>query len=173
MLMMKKDMGGAANVLALAADGDGREAEGPVAGADPRGRERGGRQRVSSARRLQVAQGLTVEIGNTDAEGRLILADALALADEEKPDLLVDLGYSDWCGARGSRAGSSAILYSETRRSPLTLRALAKEISDPVWRMPLWPAYRFLLDSKIADINNVPSGGFAGSIVARCSCSAL
>ncbi len=91
MLIMKKDMGGAANVLALALmvmDA----AQGAAAGADSRGRERGCRQRLPPARHLRSRKGLTVEIGNTDAEGRLVLADALALADEEKPDLLIDLG---------------------------------------------------------------------------------
>ena len=74
------------------ADGDGCEAEGAAAGPDPGGRERGRRQCVPPARYLPSRKGLTVEIGNTDAEGRLVLADALALADEEKPDLLIDLG---------------------------------------------------------------------------------
>ena len=92
MLMMKKDMGGAANVLALAQMVMDAQAEGAAAGADPGGGELGRRQCVPPARCLPSRKGLTVEIGNTDAEGRLVLADALALADEEKPDLLIDLG---------------------------------------------------------------------------------
>ena len=148
MLIMKKDMGGAANVLALAQMVMDAEAESPAARADPGGRERGGRQRLPSARHLQVAQGTDVEIGNTDAEGRLVLADALALADEEKPDLLVDLGTLTGA-ARVALGPDLPPFYTNDETLAESVAAHAKRENDPLWRMPLWPPYDSWLDSKI------------------------
>jgi leucyl aminopeptidase len=110
-------------------------------------------------------KGLTVEIGNTDAEGRLILADALALADEEQPELM--LNFATLTGAARVALGPDLPPFY------CTSDAVADEISkaglaanDPVWRLPLWDPYDKLLDGKISDINNVSSGPFAGSIIA-------
>jgi leucyl aminopeptidase len=108
-------------------------------------------------------KGLTVEIGNTDAEGRLILADALALADAEAPDLLVDMGTLTGAARVALGPELPAFYSSDETWAADVLRHAATE-SDPVWRMPLWPPYAELLDSKVADINNVSSGPHAGSI---------
>ena len=163
MLIMKKDMGGAANVLALAQmvmDAKLKvqlrvlipAVENAVAG--------------NAFRPLDIftsRKGLTVEIGNTDAEGRLVLADALALADEEKPDLLIDLGTLTGA-ARVALGPDLPPFYTNDEALAGTLSACAKQEHDPLWRLPLWPAYDSWLDSKVANINNAPSGGFAGSI---------
>ncbi|KJC39292.1 cytochrome C oxidase subunit II [Bradyrhizobium sp. LTSP885] len=164
MLIMKKDMGGAANVLALAQ---------MVMDAKLKVRLRVLIPAVENAvagnafRPLDVfrsRKGITVEIGNTDAEGRLVLADALALADEEKPDLLVDLGTLTGA-ARVALGPDLPPFYTNDETLAGEVTAHAKGENDPLWRMPLWPAYDAWLDSKTADINNAPSGGFAGSII--------
>jgi leucyl aminopeptidase len=163
MLIMKKDMGGAANVLALALMVmDARlkirlrvlipAVENAVAG--------------NAFRPLDIftsRKGVTVEIGNTDAEGRLVLADALALADEEKPDLLIDLGTLTGA-ARVALGPDLPPFYTNDETLALDVATHAKQENDPLWRLPLWPAYDSWLDSKVANINNAPSGGFAGSI---------
>jgi leucyl aminopeptidase len=163
MQIMKKDMGGGANVLALALmimDAKLKvrlrvlipAVENAVAG--------------SAFRPLDIfpsRKGPTVEIGNTDAEGRLVLADALALADEEKPDLLIDLGTLTGA-ARVALGPDVPPFYTNDDKLALDVARCAQAENDPLWRMPLWPAYNAWLDSKVADINNAPSGGFAGSI---------
>ncbi|MEN3350607.1 MAG: leucyl aminopeptidase [Bradyrhizobium sp.] len=163
MLIMKKDMGGAANVLALAQ---------MVMDAKLKVRLRVLIPAVENAvagnafRPLDIfrsRKGVTVEIGNTDAEGRLVLADALALADEEKPELLVDLGTLTGA-ARVALGPDLPPFYTNDETLAADVAAHAKGENDPLWRMPLWPAYDAWLDSKTADINNAPSGGFAGSI---------
>jgi leucyl aminopeptidase len=163
MLIMKKDMGGAANVLALAL---------MVMDAKLKVRLRVLIPAVENAvagnafRPLDIftsRKGLTVEIGNTDAEGRLVLADALALADEEKPDLLIDMGTLTGA-ARVALGPDLPPFYTNDETLALDVAAHAKRENDPLWRLPLWPAYDSWLDSKVANINNAPSGGFAGSI---------
>ncbi|HMM88599.1 leucyl aminopeptidase family protein [Bradyrhizobium sp.] len=163
MLIMKKDMGGAANVLALAQ---------MVMDAKLKVRLRVLIPAVENAvagnafRPLDVfksRKGPTVEIGNTDAEGRLVLADALALADEEKPDLLIDLGTLTGA-ARVALGPDLPPFYTDDETLAESVSVHAKRENDPLWRMPLWPPYDSWLDSKVADINNAPSGGFAGSI---------
>lgn len=164
MLIMKKDMGGAANVLALAQ---------MVMDAKLKVRLRVLIPAVENAvagnafRPLDIfksRKGPTVEIGNTDAEGRLVLADALAFACEEKPDLLVDLGTLTGA-ARVALGPELPPFYTNDEMLAQDVTRFAKGEQDPLWRMPLWPAYDSWLDSKVADINNAPSGGFAGSIV--------
>jgi leucyl aminopeptidase len=109
-------------------------------------------------------RGLNVEIGNTDAEGRLVLADALALADEEKPDLLVDMGTLT--GAARVALGPEIIpYYTDDERLAAELAQCASSENDPVWRLPLWMRYDQNIDSKVADVNNVATGGMAGSII--------
>lgn len=163
MLIMKKDMGGAANVLALAS---------MVMDAKLKLRLRVLIPAVENAvagnafRPLDVftsRKGLTVEIGNTDAEGRLVLADALALADEEKPDLLIDLGTLTGA-ARVALGPDLPPFYTNDERLAEDVARCARQENDPLWRLPLWPAYDAWLDSKVANVNNAPSGGFAGSI---------
>ena len=165
MLLMKKDMGGAAAALALAD---------MVIGADLPVRLRvlvpavenmisGASFRPGDV--LPSRKGLTVEIGNTDAEGRLILADALALADEEQPDLIID--YATLTGAARVALGPDLPpFYTEDDVLAADLARLAEAVNDPVWRLPLWPPYAALLDSKVADINHISGGPFAGSITA-------
>jgi leucyl aminopeptidase len=163
MLVMKKDMGGAANVLALAS---------MVMDAGLKVRLRVLIPAVENAvagnafRPLDIfpsRKGITVEIGNTDAEGRLVLADALALADEEKPDLLVDLGTLTGA-ARVALGPDLPPFYTNDEKLALDVARCAKGENDPLWRLPLWPAYDAWLDSKVANVNNAPSGTFAGSI---------
>jgi leucyl aminopeptidase len=110
-------------------------------------------------------KGITVEIGNTDAEGRLILADALALADEEAPDMILD--FATLTGAARVALGPDLPpFYTDDERFAAQLIKHAGEENDSVWRMPLWQGYGAMLDSKVADTNNVTTGGFAGSITA-------
>jgi leucyl aminopeptidase len=165
MANMKKDMGGAASVLALAHMIMARRlrlrlrvlipaVENAISGAAFRPRD------VYRSRK-----GLTVEIGNTDAEGRLILADAIALADEDKPDLIADM--ATLTGAARVALGTEVVpFYTDDDALAAELARHAAAESDPLWRMPLWRPYDQLLESKVADINNVASSGFAGSIVA-------
>jgi len=108
-------------------------------------------------------RGLSVEIGNTDAEGRLILADALALADEERPELLIDMGTLTGA-ARVALGPDLPPFYTNDETLAQALARCAQEENDPLWRMPLWPPYDIWLDSKVADLTNAPSGSFAGSI---------
>jgi leucyl aminopeptidase len=163
MLIMKKDMGGAANVLALAS---------MVMDAKLKVRLRVLIPAVENAvagnafRPLDIftsRKGITVEIGNTDAEGRLVLADALALADEEKPDLLIDMGTLTGA-ARVALGPDLPPFYTNDETLALDVAVHAKAENDPLWRMPLWGAYDSWLDSKVANINNAPSGTFASSI---------
>ncbi len=165
MLLMKKDMGGAANVLGLArlimeAGLDLRLrvvlpiVENAVSGTSYRPGD------VFPSRK-----GLTVQIGDTDAEGRLILADALAFADDEAPDLLVDLATLTGA-ARVALGPDIPPFYTRDDAFAADLSAASLAAGDPLWRLPLWAPYEDGLKSKIADLNNVASGGFAGSITA-------
>jgi leucyl aminopeptidase len=163
MLLMKKDMGGAASVLALAhMIMDSKlpvrlrvlipAVENSVAGSA---------FRPSDIYRSR--KGLTVEVGNTDAEGRLVLADALALADEEAPDLLVDMGTLTGA-ARVALGPDLPPFYTDDEMLAADIATHAARENDPLWRMPLWRPYDAMLDSKVADVNNVSSGAFAGSV---------
>jgi leucyl aminopeptidase len=110
-------------------------------------------------------KGLTVEIGNTDAEGRLILADALALADEEAPDLLVD--FATLTGAARVALGPDLPpFFTDDEELAGAISRIGMAQNDPVWRLPLWKAYDSKLDAKISDLTNAPPGGMAGSIMA-------
>jgi len=164
MLLMKKDMGGAATVLALAhmiMDVGLKlslrvlipAVENSVAG--------------DAFRPLDVypsRKGLNVEIGNTDAEGRLVLADALTLADEETPELLIDIGTLTGA-ARVALGPELPPFYTDDEALAAEVARCAAAENDPLWRLPLWPRYDQMLDSKTADLNNVASGGMAGSII--------
>jgi len=108
-------------------------------------------------------KGITVEIGNTDAEGRLVLADALALADSEAPDLLIDMGTLTGA-ARVALGPDLPAFYTNDDVLAAGVAQYAAAENDPVWRLPLWAPYLSMLDSKVADTNNVSTGPFAGSI---------
>jgi len=113
---------------------------------------------------LKSRKGLTVEIGNTDAEGRLILADALALADEEHPDLIVD--FATLTGAARVALGPELpVMFANDDKIAARLLEAAGRVDDPIWRLPLWRNYRRLFSSDVADFNNSGRGGFAGAIV--------
>jgi len=165
MLLMKKDMGGAANVLGLAQLI--MEAKLPV------------RLRViipavensisGDAFRpgdvFKSRKGLTVEIGNTDAEGRLVLADALALADEESPELLIDMATLTGA-ARVALGPDLPPFYTDNGKLAARLAHHAQAENDPLWQLPLWRPYYAMIETPIADLNNAGAGGFAGSITA-------
>jgi len=165
MLNMKKDMGGAATALALAQMVMARQlkvrlrvlipaVENSISGSAFRPRD------VYTAR-----NGTTVEIGNTDAEGRLILADALSLADEEDPALIVD--FATLTGAARVALGPDVPpFFTDDDALAGDLMRCAGAENDPLWRLPLWRGYDAMLESKVADINNVGSGGQAGAITA-------
>ncbi|MGL4397384.1 MAG: leucyl aminopeptidase family protein [Hyphomicrobium sp.] len=165
MLIMKKDMGGAATALAL---GHMIMSEGlncrlriliPAAENSISG------DAFRPGDILTSRAGITVEIGNTDAEGRLVLADALTLADEEQPDAI-------YCFATLTGAARTALgpdlpaMFSDDDAFAAALMKRSAEIADPVWRLPLWDGYKRHLDSDIADMNNVWDTPFAGAITA-------
>ena len=165
MLLMKKDMGGATVVLGLArALMDARvpirlrvlipAVENSVAG--------------NAVRPLDIVRtrgGKTVEIGNTDAEGRLILCDALAEADRERPELIIDCATLTGA-ARVALGPELQALYCDDEEVAGGLLQSGIAVGDPLWRMPLWRGYRKLIDGKSADLNNVSGGTHAGSIIA-------
>ncbi|MDA1131804.1 MAG: leucyl aminopeptidase family protein [Proteobacteria bacterium] len=165
MLLMKKDMGGAANALGLA---------GMVmdAGLDVRLRlllpiveNSVSRNAFHPGDILKSRNGITVEVGNTDAEGRLILADALTEGGSESPDLLFD--FATLTGsARVALGPDLPALFCADDAFAAELAAAADSESDPLWRMPLWDGYGEMLDSKIAETNNVSASPFAGAITA-------
>jgi leucyl aminopeptidase len=165
MLNMKKDMGGSACILALAH---------MVMDAGLKVRLRVLIPAVENAvsgdafRPLDIYQsrkGISVEIGNTDAEGRLILADALAYGDEEAPELMIDMATLTGA-ARVALGPDLPPFYTDDESTAADLARCAARENDPLWRMPLWRPYQSMLDSKTADINNVSSGPHAGSITA-------
>ena len=114
---------------------------------------------------LMSRKGLSVEVNNTDAEGRLVLADALAYADEKPSDLIVSM--ATLTGAARVALGSDVVpIYSKRPDDAAQVFKASHSIKDPVWQMPLWPAYESMIEPDIADLDNAPSGGMAGSITA-------
>ena len=165
MALMKKDMGGAA-VAAGLADMIMRlglplrlrllvpAAENAIAGCAMRPGD------VLTAR-----SGRTVEVTNTDAEGRLVLADAIDLAQESGPDLLIT--FATLTGAARVAFGPEIVPYfTESETLADGLERSSRRTRDPLWRMPLWPGYDSMLESNIADVLNAPAGGMAGAITA-------
>jgi len=165
MVLMKKDMGGAAAALALAI---------MIMSAGLRVRLRliipAAENAISGEALLpgdvvRSRAGLTVEIGNTDAEGRLVLADALALADAEAPDYLMT--FATLTGAARVALGPDLPpLFCTDAALAEKLVEAGSRTGDPMWRMPFWHPYDTLLESKIADINNVSPEPFAGAVMA-------
>ncbi|MBB5514241.1 leucyl aminopeptidase [Rubricella aquisinus] len=163
--LMKKDMGGAANALGLAhmimalglpvrlrllipavenAIGAGAFRPGDI---------------------LQSRKGLTVEINNTDAEGRLVLADALALADEETPDLMLCMATLTGA-ARVALGPDVPPFFTDQEGLAQDLAQAATAQADPLWRLPFWDPYEPMIEPGIADLDNAPAGGMAGAITA-------
>ncbi|PHP69082.1 leucyl aminopeptidase [Zhengella mangrovi] len=165
MLNMKKDMGGAANVLGLADMLMGAGAKIRLRVLIPAVENSIAGNAFRPGDILQSRQGLTVEIGNTDAEGRLVLADALTLAGEESPDLVVDMATLTGA-ARVALGPDLPPFYTADEALAGALAEAAGDRADPLWRMPLWSPYDKDLSSKVADMNNVTTGGFAGSVTA-------
>ena len=114
---------------------------------------------------LTSRKGLTVEVNNTDAEGRLVLADALALADEESPDLLICMATLTGA-ARVALGPDVPPFYTDDSGLAHAIARAATAQADPLWRMPFWEPYEPLIEPEIADLDNAPSGGMAGSITA-------
>jgi len=165
MLLMKKDMGGAAVTLGLAQ---------AIMALDVPVRLRlligavensvsGSAFRPGDV--LQTRKGLTVEVGNTDAEGRLVLADLLAEADRERPELMIDCATLTGA-ARVALGPDLPALFTPDDQLADDLLAAGRAAFDPLWRLPLHAPYREMLDSGVADLNNVSSGGFAGAVTA-------
>lgn len=165
MRLMKKDMGGAAHALALADLVMGANlpvrlhlllpvAENAISG-----------NAFRPGEVLTSRKGLTVEIGNTDAEGRLILGDALTRAGEEAPDLILD--FATLTGAARVALGPDLpAMFANDDTLAADLLACGTQVDDPIWRLPLWAPYDELFKSDIADLANAGEGGFAGAITA-------
>ncbi len=165
MSLMKKDMGGAAHVLGLASMIMEQKlpvrlrvlipaVENSVAGNSYRPGDI-----------IKTRKGISVEIGNTDAEGRIVLADALTEAAKENPKLVID--FATLTGAARAALGPDLPpIFSNDDRLAEDLITSSKNSQDPLWHMPLWQPYKKMLDSKVAEINNIGTGGFAGAITA-------
>lgn len=163
MALMKKDMGGAAVALALAhmLMSRGLRAELHVLVPIVENSIGGNAYRPGDV--LATRKGLSVEVGNTDAEGRLVLCDALALADAERPDLIID--FATLTGAARVALGPELpALFGTSDALTAELARSCAAAHDPVWPMPLWMGYDEELGSKIADLNNVAASGLAGAI---------
>jgi len=165
MLLMKKDMGGAAHALALAKLIMASRLPVRLHMLIPAVENAVSAEAFRPGDVLRSRKGISVEIGNTDAEGRLILADALARAIEERPALVVD--FATLTGAARVALGPDLpALFANDDALADEIGEAARKVSDPVWRLPLWAEYAELLKSGVADINNASEGGFAGAITA-------
>jgi leucyl aminopeptidase len=165
MLIMKKDMGGAATALALAHLVMANGLDVRLRVLIPAAENSIGGNAFRPGDVLTSRAGKTVEIGNTDAEGRLVLADALSLADEESPDTV--LSFATLTGAARVALGPELPpLYTDDDAFAGAIAASGLRVGDPVWRMPFWSGYEASLDSPVADMNNVSEGPFAGSVTA-------
>ncbi len=163
--LMKKDMGGAANILGLAGavmqcglDVNLRVLIGAVENAI-------GPEAFRPGDILPSRQGMTVEIGNTDAEGRLVLADMLTEAESEQPDLIIDMATLTGA-ARTALGPEVAPFFVRQDNVAHDLEAAVQAENDPMWRLPLWAGYDDWLSSRIADVRNISSGPHAGAITA-------
>jgi len=165
MLLMKKDMGGAAAAIAAARMVMAARLPVRLRLLVPAVENAISGNAFRPGDVLPSRKGFSVEIGNTDAEGRLILADALALADEEEPALMAD--FATLTGAARVALGPDLPpFYTHDDRLAADLARLAAKVHDPIWRLPLWQPYDGLLDSRVATLNHISSGSFAGSITA-------
>ena len=165
MLLMKKDMGGAACALGVAQLLMQLDAPVQLRVLIPAVENSVDGHSYRPSDVIASRKGLTVEIGNTDAEGRLVLADALAEADAEKPDLLIDLATLTGA-ARVALGPELPAAYSTDAKLLAALQEIGDEEMDPIWPMPLWAGYDDEFPSKVADIGNVSAGAFAGSPIA-------
>ena len=163
MALMKKDMGGAAIALSLAHLLMSAKIRAQLRVLVPAVENAISGNAYRPGDVLATRKGLTVEVGNTDAEGRLVLCDALAFADAEHPDLIID--FATLTGAARVALGPELpALFGNDERVVDELARVAAAEHDPLWPMPLWAGYEDELASKIADLNNVASSTFAGAI---------
>ncbi|SLN62616.1 Peptidase B [Falsiruegeria litorea R37] len=165
MALMKKDMGGSANVLGLARMIMALDMPVQLRVLIPAVENSVAGNAFRPGDILTSRKGLTVEINNTDAEGRLVLADALALADEEAPDLIISMATLTGA-ARVAVGPDLAPFYTDDDGTAQALADAATKAADPVWRMPFHDPYEAMIEPTYADLDNAPSGGFAGSITA-------
>lgn len=165
MLAMKKDMGGSANAIGLAEMIMAHQLPICLRLLIPAVENLVSGNAYKPGDIIQTRRGLTVEVGNTDAEGRLILADALCEADSESPELLID--FATLTGAARGAVGTEISAFftdQEQLAHDILLHGLQEQ--DPVWRLPLYEPYQKLLESRLADLNNCGSSLFAGAITA-------
>jgi len=165
MLLMKKDMGGAAHVLALARLVMQRRlpVRLDVLVSAVENSISGNAYRPGDV--IRTRKGLSVEIGNTDAEGRIVMSDALALATEDEVDLVID--FATLTGAARVALGPDLPpVFSNREPVARAIEAAGQRVCDPLWVMPLYAPYRKMLKSDIADLNNVSKSPFAGCITA-------
>ena len=165
MLLMKKDMGGAATVMGLAHMIMTLKLPLQLRVIVPAVENSIAGNAMRPSDILTSRKGLTVEINNTDAVGRLILADALAWADEETPDAIISMATLTG-SARVAVGPDLAPFYTDDDALAQALADEAPGACDPVWRLPFWDAYEAMIEPKIADLDNAPAGSFAGSITA-------
>lgn len=165
MLLMKKDMGGAAATLALAHMIMGQQLDVALRVLIPAAENSVSGNAFRPSDILQSRLGKTVEVGNTDAEGRLVLADALALADDDKPDTLISMATLTGA-ARVALGPDLPAFFSTDDDFASDVTAAGEAIGDPLWRMPFWQGYDRTLESRIADMSNISDGPFGGAITA-------
>ena len=165
MSLMKKDMGGAAHALGLARLIMGARLDFRLRVLIPAVENAIAGNAFRPGDILTSRKGLTVEIGNTDAEGRLVLADAMTLGAEDRPQCLVTLATLTGA-ARVALGPDLPPFYCDDEAFVAAVTRAAAAVHDPLWRMPLWKPYAAMLSSPIADLNNSPGGSFAGSVTA-------
>ncbi|UYV37075.1 leucyl aminopeptidase family protein [Rhodobacteraceae bacterium D3-12] len=163
--LMKKDMGGAATVLGLARMIMALELPLKLRVLIPAVENSVSSNAMRPGDILPSRKGLSVEINNTDAEGRLVLADALTFGAEDAPDLMISMATLTGA-ARVAVGPDLAPFYSDDDDVVSAISAGAQTVGDPVWRMPFWEPYEKMIEPGIADLDNAPKGGFAGSITA-------
>jgi leucyl aminopeptidase len=165
MSTMKKDMGGAAVVLAIARMAMDAKLKLRLRVLIPAVENSVSGSAYRPGDVLTSRKGLTVEIGNTDAEGRLILADSLAEADTEAPELLIDVATLTGA-ARAATGMELPPFFTDDEQLAADLMRVASEVHDPLWRLPLWRGYESAIGGSIADLNNSPDYGLAGATTA-------
>ena len=163
--LMKKDMGGAATVLGLAMMIMALDWKVRLRVIIPAVENSISGEAMRPGDVLTARNGLTIEVNNTDAEGRLVLADALSLADEESPDALICMATLTGA-ARAALGPDLPPFYTDSDSLAEALTRSARTESDPLWRMPFYEPYETMIEPAIADLDNAPSGGMAGSITA-------
>lgn len=165
MLLMKKDMGGAATVLTLAHMIMGQNLNVALRVLVPAAENSVAGNAFRPGDIIRARSGTSVEIGNTDAEGRLVLADALSLADEDTPDAIITCATLTGA-ARVALGPDLPAVFATNDEVGAAITQSGLAIGDPSWQMPFWPGYRSMLKSKVADLNNIGSSPLAGAITA-------